>query len=63
MLVVGGGAFAAAAALASKSDAVRSPACGPEGCLWLQLTPEAAQRPRQLRPGWATFGYQMESDA
>ena len=30
MLVVGGGTFAAAAALASKSEVVRSPACGPE---------------------------------
>ena len=31
MLVVGGGTFAAAAALASKSETIRSPACGPEG--------------------------------
>ena len=60
MLVVGAGSFAAAAALASKSEAVRSPACGPEGCLWLQLTPDSARYAREVRPGWATFGYQME---
>merc|ERR1719197_1924779 len=34
-LVVGAGSFATAAAIASKSGNVRSPACGETGCLWL----------------------------
>jgi len=60
MLVVGGGSFAAAAALASKSGAVRSPACGPEGCLWLQLTHNSKEQAREVRPGWSTFAYDMD---
>jgi hypothetical protein len=60
MLVVGGGSFAAAAALASKSGAVRSPACGPDGCLWLQLTHNSKEQAREVRPGWSTFAYEMD---
>ena len=54
------GSFAAAAALASKSEAVRSPACGPEGCQWLQLTHNSEEQAREVRPGWSTFAYDME---
>ena len=54
------GSFAAAAAFASKSEAVRSPACGPEGCQWLQLTHNSEEQAREVRPGWSTFAYDME---
>jgi len=60
MLVVGGGSLGMAAALASRSQQVRSPACGPDGCLWLQLTRNTANYAREIRPGWHTYPYVME---
>ena len=60
MLVVSGGSFGVAAALASHSQVIRSPACGPEGCQWLQLTSDTEEQAREIRPGWHTYPYVME---
>ena len=56
-LVVGAGSFATAAAIASKSQSIRSPACGETGCLWLNAWED--QQQVSMRNGWRTFGFEL----